>query len=192
MTLLEITSVVLSFVFLILLIQRNVWCWIFGIVSSVLSAILFYQIQLYSECFLYGIYALLGVYGWYVWTEPHNNENSNENGVVQPIKIPRLFSLVIIGIPLSLLVGYISQKLFEDASMPYVDSATTTFGLIATFLEAHRYLSAWIFWIILNLTTAIMYFTKGIYLYAGLMVIYFIFSIVGYITWNKLIPRYNN
>lgn len=188
MTLLEVSSVIFSFVFLILLIRRNIWCWVFGIVSSILSAILFYKSQLYSECVLYGIYAILGIYGWYVWMQMVRQENA-ENDTVRPIKPKRLISLIILGVPLSLIVGFTSHKVFEDASLPYLDAATTTFGLIATYLEAHRYLSAWVFWIILNLTTAVMYYAKGLFLYAPLMVIYFLFSIVGYITWNKLIIK---
>lgn len=184
MSLLEICSVVLSFVFLILLIRQNVWCWVFGITSSILSAILFYKGQLYSECVLYAIYALLGFYGWYVW----GKENAKEDAVL-PIRVSRVLSLIILGIPVSFGIGYLSLKIFEDASLAYLDAATSTFGLIATYLEAHKYLSAWVFWIVLNMTTAIMYYVKGFYLYAPLMLVYFVFSIVGFISWRKLVVQ---
>lgn len=185
MSWLEICSVVLSFVFLILLIKRNIWCWPFGILSSLLSAILFYQGHLYSESVLYVIYTVLGFYGWTVWY--YNLRDSIATETVRPISLKRIGLYIMIGTPLALLLGYTSQRVFDNASLPYLDATTSTFGLIATFLEAHRYLSAWVFWIVLNLTTSVMYFIKGYYLYGPLMLIYFVFSIIGFITWRRLV-----
>ena len=95
--------------------------------------------------------------------------------------------VLVIGVPLSIMVGYGSKQLLKDAALPYIDAATTTFGLIATYLEAHKYLSAWLFWIVLNLASAIIYYSKGWYIYAPLMMVYFGFSIVGFYSWRKLV-----
>ncbi len=182
MSLLEIFSVVFSLIFLILLIRQNIWCWVFGIVSSILSAILFYTIHLYSECVLYSFYAIFGVYGWMVWAK---NDNTSSDNIITPIKGRRLLFFIALGLPMSLGVGYLSKTFLKDAAIPYIDAATSVFGLIATYLEAHRYLSAWIFWIILNFATAVIYFQRGLMIYGPLMLVYFVFSVVGYRQWRQ-------
>lgn len=176
----EVASVVLSLIFLYLLIKQNIWCWPFGIVSSVLSVYLFIDYKLYSEAILYVFYAVFGLYGWYVW-----NNDEEEIGV-KPFSIIHVLFGVIIGIPFTILVGYFAKK-FTDAAIPYVDACTSIFGLIATYLEAHRYMATWVFWIILNLVTTVVYYSRGLHVYAGLMVVYFVVSIYGYISWNKLL-----
>jgi len=187
MSLLEISSVLFSLMFLVLLIRQNIWCWLFGIVSSILSAILFYSIHLYSECLLYSFYAVFGFYGWMVWAKS-SNESEQKN--ISPIQPKRILLFIAIGIPLSMLVGYLSKSFLKDAAIPYVDATTSVFGLIATYLEAHRYLSAWVFWIILNLATAVIYFDRGLMVYGPLMLVYFVFSLVGYRRWSKLTAEY--
>ncbi len=178
----EALSVVLSLVFLYLLIQRNIWCWIFGILSSALSVYLFYQSKLYSESVLYLCYTVLGAYGWYVWDKAETNDR------IIPIQSRQVLFALLIGSPLAIAVGILTRK-FTDAAMPILDAITSVFGLIATYLEAHKYLLAWIFWIILNCITIGLYYSRDLKLYAGLMIIYFIVSIYGYVSWRTLLKN---
>jgi len=130
---------------------------------------------------------VFGVYGWLVWarSDTATFDNTKEGSAIKPIKGMRLLQFIGLGIPFSILAGYLSQSLLKDAAIPYIDATTSVFGLIATYLEAHRYLSAWVFWIVLNLATAIIYFNRGLMIYGPLMLVYFVFSIVGYRRWSQ-------
>jgi nicotinamide mononucleotide transporter len=123
-----------------------------------------------------------------IWARSDSASDEDEE-TITPLKWKRLLQFIEIGILLSLLTGYLSKSLLKDAAIPYIDATTSVFGLIATYLEAHRYLSAWVFWIVLNFASAIIYFQRGLMVYAPLMLIYFAFSIVGYMTWKKLIIK---
>ena len=75
---------------------------------------------------------------------------------------------------------------YSDATSPYLDALTTIFSFFATYLEAKKILSAWIYWIIINgLTIGFVYLTKGLDIYSILYVIYFVMSFVGYVKWKK-------
>ena len=89
-----------------------------------------------------------------------------------------------IGLLLSFGLGYVFDT-YTDAEKPYLDASTTTFSLFASVLEARKILSGWAYWIVINGVTVGLYFSKSLDIYAGLMVIYFVMSIVGYFQWRK-------
>lgn len=175
----EIFAVITSLIFLILLIKQNIWCWVFGIISSIASIYLFIQAKLYSEAILYFYYVAIGIYGWIVWKRP-------QSGILA-IKIKGRFYHVIvllIGISLSLMMGLLF-RMYTDAARSFADAFSTIFSFIASYLEVHRILSAWLFWIIINLFSVWLYFDRGLLIYSALMLVYFIVSVYGYLQWKK-------
>ncbi len=176
----EIAATVFSLIYLFLLMKENIWCWFFAIISSALSIYLFINAKLYSEAFLYFTFILFGLYGWYKWS---NKTNTNTNLTVSklPVKIHGLW--IIIGFVLAFALGYIF-KTYTDAEKSFIDSNTTIFSFIASYLEAHKYLYAWVYWIIINGVNIWLYYTQGLPIYAGLMVIYFVMSGVGLWKWR--------
>lgn len=179
-TYIEIVSVLLSLTYLFLMIRENIWCWSFGIVSSLLSVFLFVEAKLYSESILYFIYILVGVYGWYVW----GMKGKEQTFKVQLWNVPKHLIILVLGFSLSGMLGYFFDTR-TDANNPYLDAHTSVFGLIASYMEAHKVLTGWLFWIILNALSAWLYYTRGLEIYAGLMVVYFVLSFAGFYEWRR-------
>ena len=177
----EVISVVFSLLFLFVLIRENIWCWIFGIVGSGLSIFLFVYSKLYSEAVLYAFYVLIGIYGWYLWLHPKKDAKS-----VKITQWPWLRTLFYVSATLvaGLLLGFASNK-FTDAEAPFVDSQTTVFSVLASVLEAQKVLVSWVVWIAVNGATIGLYWSRGLTVYAALMVIYFVVSVYGLYSWNK-------
>lgn len=175
----EYGSVLLSLTFLFLLIKENKWCWPFGIVSSLLFIYLFYQYKLYSEAILYLFYVLFGLYGWYVW-----NNHKEGKLAVTAWRWTKHIPILLIGVVLSFLLGLFFQTQ-TDAERTYVDATTSIFSLIASYMEAHKIFSSWIFWIIINGTSIWLYYDRGLIISAMMMVVYFGVSIYGFFDWGK-------
>lgn len=176
---LEIFAVVNGLIFIILLIRQNIWCWLFGILSSVSSIILFFNTKLYSESILYFYYVLIGIYGFITW-----RKRDAQNKSVQTVGTLYHIIVVTLGVVLSYLLGlFFSTQ--TDAERSYADATTTIFSFIASYMEAHKILSTWILWILINAFSIWLYHDRGLLLYAGLMVIYFLLSIFGFLSWKK-------
>ena len=176
---LEIISVLLSLLFLVLVIRENIWCWAFGILSSFISIFLFVEAKLYSEAILYGFYVLIGFYGWYQWSY-----NKEENTYIKEWRINKHLVAISLGVlGIAGLGTFFKQQ--TDATVPYMDASSTMFSFIASYMEAHKILSTWIYWILINGFTIGLYLYKGLHIYASLMVIYFVMSFVGWFTWRK-------
>jgi len=66
-----------------------------------------------------------------------------------------------------------------------LDILITVFCFIATFKETHKIVTAWIYWIILNVASFVLYLQSDLFIYALLMLIYTALSVKGYLIWNK-------
>ncbi len=179
-TIIEIVAVIFSTIYLFLLVKENIWCWLFGILSSFLSIYLFVEAKLYSESILYGFYVLVGFYGWYTWSNP----KSDKPLAIKVLGVQLHLMWLVLGFVFAFIIGYIFQN-YTDAEKSFIDANTTAFSLIASYLEAHKYLYAWIYWIVINGVSVWLYFTQGLSIYAGLMVLYFVMSGVGFWRWRK-------
>jgi len=178
--LVEITGTVLSLIYLFLLVKENIWCWLFSILSAIFFIYSFISVKLYSEAILYSFFILFSIYGWYKWS-------ANEKGEVLAIKTLPLKNhifWIITGFILAFGLGYIF-KTYTDAEKSFIDSNTTIFSLIASYLQAHKYLYSWVYWIVLNAVTVGLYFSQGLKIYAGLFVIYFVMARIGLLDWRK-------
>ena len=175
---LEIISVICGLIYLVLIIKQNIWGWPFGVIGSAIAIILFVETKLYSEAILHGYYVIIGIYGWWLWSAPK-----------KPLKITTWqwwHHLIAIVSCFSLTVGtgYLFDT-YTDADKPYFDATTSVFSYFASYLEAKKILSSWIYWIVINLFTIGLYHTKDLSFYSGLMVVYLGMSVFGYLKWKK-------
>ena len=178
----ELISVLFGLVFLVLLIRQNILCWWFGIAGSLLSIFLFYHTKLYSESILYSYYVLMGFYGYYSWN--NNKSKSNQTLAISEKGLGFHLIAIVSSALTAICLGWYFEN-YSDATSPYLDALTTMFSFFATYLEAKKILSAWIYWIIINGLTIGLYLTKGLDIYSILSVIYFVMSFVGYVKWKK-------
>jgi nicotinamide mononucleotide transporter len=139
---------------------------------------------LYSECILYSFYVVIGIYGYFLWSKRNGEESSLE---ITKWALTNHISALIIGIIFSITVGYYFDN-FTDADKSYLDAFTTIFSFLASYMEAKKVLTAWVFWIILNGLSIYLYFSKGLNIYALLALIYFVISFYGYYEWKR---KYN-
>jgi len=176
---LEWGAVVMGVIYIYLLIQENIWCWFFGIVSSVCFIFLMYNKQLYSESILYGFYVFVGFYGWFKWSK-----KDADKVVISEASPKMIFGILLLGIISSFAVGsFFDAK--TDAARPFADATTSVFSVLASFMEAYKWLSSWIFWIVINFCSIWLYFDRALNISSMLMVIYFLLSIFGYMHWRK-------
>jgi nicotinamide mononucleotide transporter len=184
---LEISAVFFNLLFIVFLIREQRVSWVFGIIASIESVALFLMLDkpLYSEALLYSVYVVLGFYGYAQWGR----------GKAKTIEIHEWTwqkHLKAFGIGLSTFIGlgYFVSYHFDQPEMPFEDAFSTAFSFLATYMEAKKVLSAWIYWVVLNLFSVWLYLEKELQYYPILMFLFTIFSIMGYVRWrNKMLER---
>jgi len=177
------TSIMLagaSLVYVVLLIRERVACWPFGIAGSLLSIYLFIDTRLYSEAMLYGFYVGMGVWGWVRWSA------RADAGSHPVIRLGKAQNAVLIGASLTFgaTLGHLLGT-FTDAERPMIDAMTTSFSFAATFLEVRKALDAWVYWIVINFTSIWLYQDRELDIYAALMAVYAVLSVLGFVRWLR-------
>lgn len=174
--------VFLNLAFVLLIIKEKIIAWIFGIIASILSVVVFLSPTAFlpSEALLYSVYVVLGFYGWFKW---NSNRNSEELPIIT-VEPNAHLKYIGIGIATWVLLGYFTSE-YTESTMPWADGFSTAFAFIATYLEARKILHSWVYWIILNLFSVWLYQARALDIMALMMAGFAIFSVVGWMTWNK-------
>ncbi|MGX5175169.1 nicotinamide riboside transporter PnuC [Aliikangiella sp. IMCC44653] len=177
----EWLAVVLAVFYIFLAIKESVWCWPAAFLSTAIYAVLFFDVSLYMESILNAYYLLMAVYGWYQWSFVKSNE-STKPIVRWSLKSHLLLSVSLCGVVL--VSGFLLEK-YTDQDFAYLDSFTTWFAIVATYMMAKKVLEHWIYWVVIDAFSIYLYLNKGFALTALLFAVYTFMAITGWIQWKK-------
>ena len=177
----EIVGVVTGILGVWLTTRQKIWCWPVGLVSVVAFIIVFFEAKLYAAMGLQAIYVVLVLYGWYAWLH-----GGTGDGELLVSKIPRrwLGALTVAGVcSTALLSLWLSRR--TDESLPLLDAFTTSFSLIAQWMQTRKHLENWLVWIVVDVIYIGMSLTQGLRLTAGLYLVYVVLAVIGYRDWRR-------
>ena len=72
-----------------------------------------------------------------------------------------------------------------DAALPFWDAGTTSFSLVAQFLQTRKWIENWPLWIAVDVVYIRMYIVKSLYLTAGLYALFLVLAGIGLVTWRR-------
>jgi len=184
----EIAGTLISFAYLYCSIKQKILLWHFGILSSILYIIVFFNAKLYADSGLQFYYLFVSFYGWYYWKTGKNKQDTKP---IRTTNIKTTFYLVSANILIFIILGLILDE-YTDSQVPYADALITSSSIIATWMLARKHLENWLVWIVVDALSLGLFLYKGLYPTAVLFVVYTIMSFVGYYTWKKdlLIPQH--
>jgi len=176
----ELTAVILALAYLVLAIRQNIWCWFCAAISTAMYVYLFARANLYMESLLNVFYFGMAIYGWTVW---RSGETDGELSVsVWPLQV-HVYAVSGI-IFLAAATGFL-LAIFTDAAYPYIDSATTFAAVWATFLVARKILENWWYWLVIDVVSVFIYWTRGLEATAVLFIVYVVFIPIGLVAWTR-------
>ncbi|WP_299497277.1 nicotinamide riboside transporter PnuC [uncultured Shewanella sp.] len=181
MTMWETIAVFFALAYLLLAMKQSRWCWIAAFVSTSIYTVIFWHVSLLMESALNFYYIGMAMYGYWVWTQGGDEHKGIEITSLALASHAKIIGLTSIA---SIVVGYCMAN-YTHAAFPYLDAATTCFAVVTTYLVAKKVLENWLYWVVIDLVSIYLYFSKGLMLTSLLFVFYVIIAIVGFMTWNK-------
>jgi nicotinamide mononucleotide transporter len=178
--------------------KEKVSNWPIGIVNIVFFAVLFWQVQLYSDFLLQFYFLVVTFIGWWAWTHPKPGFEKNKNELkittfskfqlslysLQIVMFTLIWGKIISGIHL-----WMPSIFPVPASYPYWDALTTVMSLYAVVWLAKKKLESWILWITADAIDCIIYFKKGVMLVSIEYVIFGVIATLGLIAWTEELKR---
>ncbi len=172
----------LSIAYLLLAVKQSLWCWVAAFFSTLIYAIIFFDVSLLMDSVLNVYYLIMAVYGWYSWK--YGGKLTNQElkvtsfGVVKNLKIIAALTFI------STILGYIMAN-YTSADFAYIDSFTTVFAIFSTYMLAKKVLENWIYWIVIDVISIYIYIEKGLNLTSVLFAIYTALAFVAFLNWKR-------
>jgi nicotinamide mononucleotide transporter len=180
----EVLGVITSLVYLYFSVRQIIWLWPFGIISSALFILIFFNSKFYADMGLQVYYLGVSIYGWVYWSG--GGVDREEKSTLPVRRISRQLSLVLGVAAMVIMLGIVYVlKSFTDSDVPWGDGFTTAGSIVATWMLARKVLEHWLVWIVVDSVAAGLYFYKGLYPSFLLYLIFTIIAVVGYFQWKR-------
>ncbi|MEL6922831.1 MAG: nicotinamide riboside transporter PnuC, partial [Bacteroidota bacterium] len=162
----EVLTVLFGLIYVVLAARENIWCWFWGILSSGLWAyVTWFQFNLLADALLNLFYVVMGFIGVYQWQFGGGTQSDNNTLPITTLSLNKHLWILIGGGFLTMLTGYFFSA-YTAAAATYLDSFTTVFAVVATFLTVRKVLENWLYWIVVDALYIYLYISREGYLFA--------------------------
>lgn len=184
----EYLAVLLGLAYLVLVMKQSLWCWPAAFISTSIYTIMFWQGFLYMESFLNFYYLLMAIYGWWQWRGSKEQTVDDKETLVakniQSWRVSKHAKWIIIGMAIAVVLGYLLDT-YTQARMAYLDSFTTVFAIMTTYMVTQKVLENWLYWVVIDLASVYLYVQNQYLPTAVLFALYTVLAIQGYRIWLK-------
>lgn len=185
MGLLSWGAAVFSLIYLYYAIKNNPICFLYGIIGSAICTYVSYSTGLKFDAALQVFYISISFLGYYRWK--YGGEKKEELPITV-LSVGQHTMIIALGTVCSIILIYLS-KYIEFIRLPMFDATSTVFLIIGSFLLIERKLSSWIYLVIADFSYVYIYGVTDLWPLVGLMVVYIVFGINGFMNWKKLMKE---
>jgi nicotinamide mononucleotide transporter len=168
-----------------LLVRQNIWTWPVGIVYIMASLYVFHEARLYANFLLHVFYFAMSCYGWHYW---YSGGQRSEKGLVVSKEQPVTLWILTVSALLMALLGGMLLNQFTNATLPFWDNTVSMLSLLAMWLQSRKKLQSWYYWLVIDVTSIIIYLYTEIYFYSLLYALYTILAMMGLRAWQRSLP----
>ncbi|HPE76117.1 MAG TPA: nicotinamide riboside transporter PnuC [Draconibacterium sp.] len=179
----ELLGAILGILYIRFSIRQNIFTWPTGILTSCFYIVIFFKSALYAAMGLQFYYVAISIYGWYYWLKGKNTDNKSQFPV-RVIEKKLWIQIAVISALIYFSIYFILVK-FSDSDVPFLDSLTTTFSIVATWMLARKYIENWIIWIFVDFVSVGLYIYKNLWPTVILFAVYTVMAFFGYFEWKK-------
>ena len=181
-TWLELVAVVVALAMVGCNIREKHWGWPLAVVSSVMYFALFWRDRLYGEAGLQVFFAVIALWGWWQWLRGVQSDGA-------ALSVRRLDSQGLLRLVLACAVLWPATGLFlrhfTDTDVPWWDAFPTALSVVGQFLLGRKFIENWAVWVLVNGVSVALFAYKGLWLTAGLYLVFIGLSVVGWRAWQR-------
>ena len=175
---LEIGGAVTGAGCVLLVVARSVWNFPVGIVSCLAYLVFFSRDRLYAEAGLQVVFVLLGVHGWVAW--------ARGRAETSPVRRVPLGELTVLAVAFPVVwLGLVRVLVYFGGASPVLDGFAAALSLAAQWLLNRRLIETWLAWIVVDVVSVYLFWSREMYLTAGLYAVFLAMCVAGLVEWRR-------
>jgi len=184
---LEITAVIFGLLSVWYAKKDNILVFSTGLINTSIYVFLLWKWSLLGDMMINAYYFIMSIYGWYHWTRKKGTEEAFPIAKISKLEI-KVATLLFIGAVIFVIEVYLFFNKFTTW-MSYVDTFITGVFFVGMWLMAKRKIENWFFWILGNLISIPLYFSKGYTFTSFQYLLFTIIAVFGYLEWKKILNK---
>jgi nicotinamide mononucleotide transporter len=184
---LEAVAVIMGIVSVWYSRKENILVYPTGLINTTLYIYLSYKGHLLGEASVNLYYTIMSLYGWYLWTRKTPDQTNYVLQITHSNTKEWLQQLLFFGViytTLFLVLTY-AKSAFATEANPWADEFASATEYTGMWLMAKKKVESWIWWILTNIASIPLYFTKGYAFTSIQFMVLLILAIAGLISWKE-------
>ncbi len=170
----------------VLTAKGKISSYIFNFIQMITYMIICWDAALYLEFGEQVFYFIACIFGVILWKKNMmKNEDGSEQVIAKKFKLWHWVVTIIITIVSTFVLGYFGDNVLRS-TLSYLDALTVALAVIAQLLMVWRYREQWIMWIIINVSSLIMFIILGQWSMVAMYIAWTINALYGWYNWSKL------
>ncbi|HEY4627953.1 MAG TPA: nicotinamide riboside transporter PnuC [Flavobacterium sp.] len=180
---LEIVAVIFGLLSVWYAKKDNILVFPTGLVSTFIYVYLLWKWTLWGDMMINGYYFVMSIYGWYHWTR--KKDDTVEFPISKISSSEKRIAIILFIFTVAFVVSVYNYFGKFTTWYAYVDTFITGIFFVGMWLMAKRKVENWIFWIIGDVISIPLYFSKGFTFTSFQYVVFTIVAVYGYLEWKK-------
>jgi nicotinamide mononucleotide transporter len=158
----------------------------FNFVQMITYMIICWDLALYLEFGEQVFYFIVCIFGVFMWKKNmKKNDDGTEQVKAKKFKLWQWIVAVIVVIWTTWLLGFFGAEVLGN-TLPYLDAMTVALAVLAQLLMVWRYREQWVCWIVIDVTSLIMFIILGQWSMVAMYIAWTINAVYGWYNWTKL------
>jgi nicotinamide mononucleotide transporter len=163
--------------------KGSIWNYPLGLANCMILGLVFFQSKLFGDMSLQFVFFVLGVLGWIQWILA----DAKKVSLPKALRVGDfLWGLLVVCLFTFLLREVLTRI---GGSAPWLDAIITSASLWAQWLLNKKSISTWAWWIVVDLVSIPLYFSRQLPLIAVLYVFFLVLCIQGWLGWRKALVK---
>lgn len=170
----------------VLTAKGKISSYLFNFIQMITYMVICWDAKLYLEFGEQIFYFVACIFGVFLWKK---NMKKNDDGTTQVIAkkfMPWHWVVtVVVTVVTTILLGTFGNQIL-GSTLPYLDAFTVALAVIAQLLMVWRYREQWAVWIVINVSSLVMFVALGQWSMVAMYVAWTINAFYGWYNWTKL------
>ncbi len=158
----------------------------FNFIQMITYMVICWDAALYFEFGEQVFYFIVCIFGIFMWKRNmRKNDDGTEQVISKKFKWWQWIVTAVITLITTIALGLFGEYVLGGA-LPYLDAFSVSLAVIAQLLMVWRYREQWAIWIVIDVTSLIMFILLGQWFMVAMYVAWTINAVYGWYNWTKL------